>query len=173
MTRSSVSLWLSLALLACGGAEPAPKPVEAAPPPIATPAPTPEPEAAPPVDLSTMSVEQQQAYLMELGKAVYDKGGSGGIACTTCHGPEGKGTPGAFPSLVGQKDLMGSCAQHAGYVVKGLTGKIMVDGVQYDGVMPAQANLSDLEIAAVISYERNSWGNSYGFCMPADVAAVR
>jgi cytochrome c oxidase subunit 2 len=45
--------------------------------------------------------------------------------------------------------------------------------VKYNGAMPPQANLSDLQIAAVITYERNSWGNDYGVCLPADVKAAR
>ena len=110
---------------------------------------------------------------MELGEAVYKTGGSGGIPCNTCHMDNGKGTPGVFPPLVGQKDHMGDCGQHAGYVLRGLTGKITVDGVDYNGAMPAQSNLSDLEIAAVITYERSSWGNDYGLCLPEAVAAVR
>jgi cytochrome c oxidase subunit II len=39
--------------------------------------------------------------------------------------------------------------------------------------MPPQPTLNDLQIAAVISYERNSWGNNYGFCMPEDVKSAR
>jgi hypothetical protein len=43
----------------------------------------------------------------------------------------------------------------------------------FSAMMPPQPNLSDIEIAGVISYERSSWGNDYGICMPSDVAAVR
>ncbi len=110
---------------------------------------------------------------MKLGEKVYTSG-DGGIACTTCHGAEGKGTPGAFPPLVGQKDLMGDCKTHAGYVVHGLTGPMTVDGQKYDSVMTAQgAMLNDLQIAAVITFERNSWGNNFGDCTVEDAAAAR
>ena len=69
---------------------------------------------------------------------------------------------------------MGDCATHAGIVVKGLTGEIEVNGVKYNGVMTPQGDmLNDLEIAAVISYERNAWGNDYGYCSPKDVKGVR
>lgn len=117
--------------------------------------------------------EAKHAYLMELGEKVY-KTGEGGIACMTCHGAEGKGTPGAFPPLVAQKDHMGDCAKHAGIVINGLQGELVVDGVTYNGVMtPQGAMLDDVKIAAVISYERQSWGNDYGFCTPDDVKAAR
>lgn len=49
----------------------------------------------------------------------------------------------------------------------------MIDGVEYNGVMPAQGNLGDEEIAAVISYERTHFGNSAGACTVADVVAAR
>ena len=95
-------------------------------------------------------------------------------ACSTCHQENGEGTKGAFPPLKGQKDHMGDCATHAGLVIKGMTGEIEVDGVKYNGVMTPQGELlSDIEIAAVITYERNSWGNDYGDCSPADVAGAR
>jgi mono/diheme cytochrome c family protein len=120
-----------------------------------------------------MSEPDRQAFLMKLGEKVY-KTGDGGVACVTCHGPEGKGTPGAFPPLVGQKDHMKDCVTHAGYVLRGLTGEMVVDGVTYNGVMTPQADLlNDLQIAAVMSFERHSWGNDYGWCSPADVATAR
>lgn len=165
---------LALALVACGGeappAEPAHTP-EATP--AATPVATPTPAAPEKKDIATLSPEEQKTYLMDLGKKVYETGGTGGIACTTCHGPEGKGQEGAFPPLAGATDFMGDCAKHAGFVVKGLTGEIEVLGKKYNSAMPAQANLPDDEIAAVITYERNSWGNAASICLPADVAAAR
>lgn len=125
------------------------------------------------VDLAAMSDDERQAFLMELGEKVYTAG-EGGIACTTCHQANGKGLPGAFPPLVGQKDHMGDCVKHAGIVIHGLQGEMVVDGATYNGVMTAQgAMLDDLRVAAVISYVRNRWGNDYGFCTPADAAAAR
>jgi len=164
-----------LLVVACAGGEP---PAEA--PPAPTPAPPP-PAPPPPVDdglskttdISTMSEADRQAFLMKLGEKVY-KTGDGGVACTTCHGPEGKGTPGAFPPLVGQKDHMKDCTTHAGYVLNGLQGQLVVNGATYNGVMTPQADmLNDLQIAAVLSFERHSWGNDYGWCAPADVATAR
>lgn len=170
---------LFLGSFACSGGEPTAPPAPAPAPAAAPVAPVPPPPA--PVvdafpkdkDITAFSEDERKAFLMGLGEKVY-KTGDGGVACLTCHGEEGKGTPGAFPPLVGQKDLMGDCKKHATYVLKGLMGEITVDGQKYNGVMVPQADyLNDLQIAAVTSYERNSWGNSFGFCSPDDVKVAR
>ena len=163
---------------ACGGSE-APKPAEAPKPVVEAPKPA-EPAPAAEAkksekdtDLTAMSEDEQKAFLMKYGEKVYLTG-DGGLACSTCHGAEGKGMPGAFPPLVGQKDHMGDCKKHADIVINGMQGEIVVDGVTYNGVMTPQGSmLNDLQIAAVITYERQSWGNDFGYCFPADVAAAR
>ena len=172
------STFLMFALAACGGSseKPAEKPAEMPAEKPADPPPPPPAPAAPAekdTDISAMSDDEKKNFLMTYGAKVYNTG-DGGIACSTCHGPEGKGTPGAFPPLVGQKDHMGDCKKHAGIVINGMQGEIVVDGVTYNGIMTPQGQmLNDLQIAAVISYERMSWGNDFGLCMPADVAAAR
>ena len=174
--------WAALAtvLLACGGSEPAPAPKPAPAKAEKTKKAEPKKEAKKEepkeekVDLSKLSDDEKKAKLMEIGEKVYKTGGSKGLACNTCHQDNGQGVPGAFPPLVGQKDHMGDCKKHAGIVINGLQGELEVDGVTYNGVMTPQGDLlSDLEIAAVITYERLSWGNDYGVCMPGAVAAAR
>ncbi len=163
---------ISVVLAACGTTEPehVPAPVPAAP--VPAPAPPPAPAAEP--DLTTMTPEQQKVELMKIGENVYKAGGKGGIACMTCHMENGQGTPGSFPPLVDTKAWMGDCTHHAGIVVHGLSGEIEVKGQKYNGVMTPQGTmLTDLEIAAVTTYERHSWGNDFGICLPADVAAAR
>ena len=181
--RTLIGIALGAGLVACGGGseEPAtnPEPAKAdvektAEKPAAEKKEEAEPEEkeeAP--DFGAMSDEEKLAYLMKEGENVYTTGGSGGLACVTCHQADGKGQKGVFPPLVGQKDHMGDCGKHAGMVINGLQGEIVVDGVTYNSAMPAQGNLTDLEIAAVITYERQSWGNDYGPCMPEAVAAAR
>ena len=127
----------------------------------------------PPPDLAAMTPEESKAYLMKEGENIYKTGGGSGVACMTCHQANGKGTPGAFPPLVGQKDHMGDCENHARLIIEGLTGEIVVDGQKYNSVMPPQPTLSNLEIAAVTTYVRQSWGNDYGVCLPAAAAAAR
>jgi len=178
-TLTVLSMFL---LAACGGSEPEPAPAPTPEPAKEEPKPEPaktkqkakgKAKADAGAKFAKMSDDEKQAYLMKRGEKVY-KTGDGGIACMTCHGAEGKGTPGAFPPLVGQKDHMGDCKKHAGIVINGMKGEIEVDGVKYNGVMTPQGDmLDDLQIAAVITYERLSWGNDFGSCMPEDVAAAR
>jgi cytochrome c oxidase cbb3-type subunit 2 len=94
--------------------------------------------------------------------------------CSGCHGPAGEGIPGAFPplkgnSVVNERDP----AAHIRAVLFGLQG-ITVNGIRYTGAMPAWADqLSDEEVAAVINYERTSWGNSAPTVTAEMVARVR
>lgn len=165
------TLILTAFLVACGGdtpPAPEPAPVAAKPEPKKE---EPKPEPKKKVDFATLDDAGKHSFLMEKGEQVYLKST---LACSTCHGAEGKGTSGVFPPLVGQKDHMGDCVKHAAIVVYGLTGEMEVDGVKYNGAMVAQgAMLNDLEIASVITFERNSWGNGYGDCSPEDVKKAR
>ncbi|MBX2797347.1 MAG: cytochrome c [Myxococcales bacterium] len=160
--------------LGCGNAPaPAPTPAPSAPEPTAEPAPPPEPEVSKDTDITGLSDDERRAFLMALGEKVY-KTGDGGQACITCHMDDGQGMKGAFPPLVGQKDLMGDCKNHAGIIINGMKGEIVVDGITYNSIMVPQGDhLNDLQIASVISYVRQSWGNDYGLCSPEDVAAAR
>ena len=84
--------------------------------------------------------------------------------CVTCHQVSGKGTPPAFPPLDGSKIATGAKARHIDMVLNGKPNTAMVAfGKQ----------LSDTEIAAVITYERNSWGNRAGEVQPGEVRARR
>lgn len=108
-----------------------------------------------------------QASLMAHGADVYGK------VCGACHGAEGKGIPGTFPPLAGSGAFYGDAKNHATIAVKGLSGPITVQGVDYNSAMPAQATLSDYDLACALTYERNSWGNADGIVLPEDVKAVR
>jgi len=107
--------------------------------------------------------------------------------CAVCHQQNGAGMAGAFPPLINGAAFSGNSAQNArleglgfwkdGKIVMGPKEqhiKIVLNGIT-GTVMPAFGKqLSDLDIAAVISYERNSWGNQTGDSIqPADVAALR
>jgi mono/diheme cytochrome c family protein len=71
-------------------------------------------------------------------------------SCAPCHQPDGKGIPGTFPPLADNPHVADS-EYVAGVIANGRTGEIEVDGVIYDGRMPA-IDLSDAEVDAVISY---------------------
>jgi len=85
--------------------------------------------------------------------------------CSACHQPTGKGLPPAFPALDGSKIATGPKEGHLDRVLNGKAGTAMAAfGKQ----------LSDAEIAAVVTYERNAWGNKVGdMVQPSEVKALR
>ena len=94
--------------------------------------------------------------------------------CSACHQANGEGVPGAFPPLKGNSvvnDANPSAHIHA--VLFGLEGTT-VDGVKYESAMPEfGTTLSDDDIAAIIDYERSSWGNHGKPVTAQDVATER
>lgn len=118
------------------------------------------------VNLDTATDAEKLAALTEFGGKVY-KG-----RCASCHQADGRGT-GGYPPLAGSGGFYGDAVQHARIVVHGLAGEIVVQGTTYNGQMPAQGDLNDTELAAVLTYVRHSWGNADGVVLPADVAAAR
>ncbi|HPB90443.1 MAG TPA: cytochrome c oxidase subunit II [Rugosibacter sp.] len=99
------------------------------------------------------------AELMARGEVVYTQ------ACAACHQANGKGLPPAFPALDGSKVATGPKEGHLNIVLNGKPGSAMAAfGKQ----------LSDSEIAAVVTYERNAWGNKVGdLIQPGEVKALR
>lgn len=91
--------------------------------------------------------------LMEKGKRVYTQ------VCFACHQAEGQGLPGVFPPLAKSDFLMADKSRAIMGLIKGLNGPITVNGQAYNGVMPP-AMLTDEQVANVLTYVRNSWGNS-------------
>jgi cytochrome c oxidase subunit 2 len=84
--------------------------------------------------------------------------------CGACHQPSGEGLPPAFPALRGSKVATGPLAEHLNIVLNGRQGT----------AMQAFNSLNDLEIAAIVTYERNAWGNDTGdVVQPAQVKAAR
>lgn len=113
------------------------------------------------------SADEKKAVLMAEGEKVY------GAQCAACHQPTGQGLAGNFPPLAGDPVVNGGpVEEHIGVVLNGLSGKV-INGVSYAAAMAPFGNLSDEQIASVITYERNSWGNAGGIVEPAQVAALR
>ncbi|MES2922808.1 MAG: PVC-type heme-binding CxxCH protein [Verrucomicrobiota bacterium] len=79
--------------------------------------------------------------------------------CIACHGPDGKGVPGAFPPLDGSSWVTGDPTIPARILLLGLQGPIEVSGVKYENVMPPHTDLSDGDISDVLTYVRQSWTN--------------
>jgi mono/diheme cytochrome c family protein len=93
--------------------------------------------------------------------------------CASCHQAGGKGLAGSFPPLAGNPVVTGDAKQVIHIVKYGLTGKIMVGPDAYNGVMPPWGSqLSDAQIAGVVTFIRTSWGNNASAVTAADVTAV-
>lgn len=93
--------------------------------------------------------------------------------CVACHQTSGAGVPGAFPTLVGTQWVLGSEERVTKILLHGLGGPIEVMGNTYNGAMPAFGNqLSDRDIAAVLTYIRQAWGNDAPEINEEFVAAV-
>lgn len=103
---------------------------------------------------------------IRMGKATFAQN------CAACHQPDGKGIPGAFPPLAGSDFLNGDKKRAISVVKNGKSGEITVNGTKFNGVMPAQ-NLSDEDIANVLTYVYSAWGNSKKVVTPADVRGVK
>jgi nitrite reductase (NO-forming) len=92
--------------------------------------------------------------------------------CAACHQPTGMGVPNAFPPLAKSDFLNADKIRAIKTVTGGLQGKVKVNGAEYDGVMPAWS-LTDEEIANVLTYVYNSWGNSGKEVTPEEVKKYR
>lgn len=94
--------------------------------------------------------------------------------CAACHQQNGLGMAGSWPPLAGSEWLLNNPEVPIRIVLHGLQGPIIVKGQSFNNAMMAwQDQLSDEEIAAVITYERSSWGNAASAITPEQVKAVR
>jgi ubiquinol-cytochrome c reductase cytochrome b subunit len=94
--------------------------------------------------------------------------------CSGCHGAAGAGQPGVFPPLAGNPVVVGDAGKVIHILNNGLNGSIQVAGATYNGQMPAwKGNLTPQQIADVITFVRNSWGNKASAVTEAQVAAAK
>lgn len=92
-----------------------------------------------------------------------------GQSCAACHQPTGTGIPGAFPPLAGSDYLLADPERAVGVVLHGLVGPVTVNGVAYESAMPPMP-LEDADVAAVLTYVLQAWGNQ-GPAVSADTVA--
>jgi mono/diheme cytochrome c family protein len=124
---------------------------------------------APPPSAGGGGAEDPKAAVLKLGAQIYNN------SCTPCHQAGGEGVSGQFPPLA-KSDwvLVEGPNRLIRIVLSGLNGPITVNGNQYNNAMNGWRDiLSDAEIAAVLSYVRNSWGNKAGLVTPEEVKAIR
>jgi|SRR5450755_1818062 mono/diheme cytochrome c family protein len=103
---------------------------------------------------------------MDSGKVVYAK------QCLTCHQVDGLGVPNMNPPLNG-KDIIGAKPKLIEIIIKGLTAHQEIDGQSYQNVMPAHPEMKDPEIADVLTYIRNSFGNKASSVKVSEVKSTR
>ncbi len=116
--------------------------------------------------LATAEAEAQSAdrewamdELMERGEGVY------GTYCVACHQMNGQGIPGVFPGLVGTDLVLNDVDGHINVILNGVEGTSM---------QAFSTTLNDADIAAVVTYERNAWGNDTGdVVQPAKIKDMR
>ena len=82
--------------------------------------------------------------------------------CQNCHGESGQGLAALIPPLTDSVYLKANKHLLACYLKNGLKGKITIHGKEFDDQMPANANLAPIQIAEVLTYITNSFGNKQG-----------
>lgn len=112
----------------------------------------------------TLSLKEQ----VDAGRALYTG------TCSVCHQDNGEGLASVFPPLA-KSDYLAALSneQLIDIVLNGLTGKLKVNGQDYDSVMPPMSQLTDDDVANILTYVKNTWDNGGGQIEKADVAKVR
>jgi nitrite reductase (NO-forming) len=105
---------------------------------------------------------------VERGKRVYMQ------LCFACHMPDGKGMANVFPPLAGSDYMLADRDRAIRTVLRGLTGPVTVNGVTYNSAMPPQSDaLTEQQVADVLTYVFNSWGNKGDAFTVDDVRRVK
>ena len=117
-------------------------------------------------NVTDVPVARTKAQRIELGAGVFANN------CQACHQQNGEGVPDAFPPLAKSDYLNGDKVRAIKTVTGGLEQKLVVNGKEFNGVMPAW-DLSDEDIANVLTYAYNSWGNSGLEVTPEEVRQHR
>jgi nitrite reductase (NO-forming) len=116
---------------------------------------------------ATQAGSVTKAQQMDAGEVLYNG------TCSVCHQNSGTGLPGVFPPLAGSDYLMADTRRAIGVVLNGMTGPVTVNGEEYNSVMPPMSQLTDDEVANIMTYVLNSFGNDDGVVSAAEVGKVR
>ena len=113
-------------------------------------------------------LEEEEFDPMQVGSRIYTR------LCQSCHQQDGSGVEGAFPPLDGSDWVIGDPQRPVNIVLHGFEGEIARNGVTYNALMPGFSRLvSDEDVAAVVTYIRNSFGNEAPEVAPEEVAEIR
>lgn len=110
--------------------------------------------------------ELSKAERIRAGEVVFNQ------TCFACHQANGQGMAGIFPPLAKSDYLMQDADRAIGIVLHGLQGEITVNGVKYNQIMTPQ-NLTDEQVANVLTFVMNTWGNQGEMITPDRVKRVR
>lgn len=111
----------------------------------------------------------QPANWILAGKSKYSQ-------CTACHGANGEGQPGQFPPLKGSEFVIHGEKRLVAILLHGLSGPLTVDGKPYNNVMPklgGAASMTDKDLAQLLSYIRNEWGNKASVIYEDQIKALK
>jgi nitrite reductase (NO-forming)/hydroxylamine reductase len=122
---------------------------------------------------SATAVHAAEASSKSLDERIADGGKVYSTVCAACHQAEGQGLAGAFPPLAESDYLAAGAGPAIAAVINGLSGPVTVNGKDYNAVMPNLSYLSDEEVADVVTFVMNSWGNPGGEVSSGEVTAVR
>ena len=126
-------------------------------------------------NLAAVTVATQAAAAGTLTKQEQIKAGQQLFAgtCSVCHQGNGAGLTGVFPPLAKSDFFKGEIQRTISVVLNGLSGKVTVNGTEYNSVMPPMNQLNDDEVANILTYVLNSWGNNGSQVNASDVKKVR
>jgi nitrite reductase (NO-forming) len=126
-------------------------------------------------NLAAVTTATQSAAAGKLTQDEQIKAGQALFAgtCSVCHQANGAGMPGVFPPLAKSDFLSGDIKRAIDVVLHGLTGKVTVNAQEYNSVMPPMNQLNDDEVANILTYVMNSWGNPGGTISNEDVKKQR
>jgi len=111
-------------------------------------------------------VDKSVAQLISRGKKVYN-------ICKTCHQVDGRGLPPTYPPLIDSPFVLDDKTRLIQIMLYGLTGPVTLDDVTYDESMPPAPLQNDYDLAAVMTYIRQAWGNNASEITPEEVGIVR
>ena len=119
------------------------------------------------VFFAAAAVAAPDAESVKRGQAVYSR------TCIACHQPTGLGLPPVFPPLANAPIVAGNPELPVKFILQGLMGPITVNGMTYNSMMPPVAGVSDADIADVLTYVRQSFGNKANAVTADQVKAIR
>lgn len=101
------------------------------------------------------------------GKIVYD------AYCSSCHQSDGGGVPRMNPPLINTKYVLGDSKQLITIILNGLNTPIEINGEEYENPMASHSYLTDVQIADVLTFIRNSFGNKASVIQPKEIKLLR